>query len=75
MEHWYAYQGDLGEVICNGQYFFAWKDGCLVGTSKTLEEVKEALLWKEKLKTRESKRSVPNPFDIGARRDYPTGCR
>jgi hypothetical protein len=48
--HWYAYQGNLGEVVCNGQYFFAWKDACLIGTSKTLEEAMEALVWKERLK-------------------------
>jgi hypothetical protein len=75
MEHWYAYQGDLGEVVCNGRYFFAWKDGCLIGTSKKLEEVMEALVWKEMLKTREGRRSVPNSFNIGAWRDRPTGCR
>jgi hypothetical protein len=62
MHHWYAYQGDLGEVVCNGRYFFALKDGCLIGTSKILEEVMEALAWKERLKTRESKRSIPNSF-------------
>lgn len=64
MEHWYAYRGYLGEVICNGQYFFAWKDGCLVGTSKKLEEVMKALACKEMLKTSESRQSVPNSFII-----------
>jgi len=49
---WSAYQGPLGEIICNNRYFFAWKDGCLVGTSNTLEEAMEALVWKERLKTK-----------------------
>jgi hypothetical protein len=65
----------LGEVVCNGRYFFAWKDGCLVGTSKKLEEVMEALVWKEMLKTGESRRSVPNAFNVGVWRDLRTGCR
>jgi hypothetical protein len=47
-----AYQGPLGEVICNDRYFFAWKDGCLIGASKTLEEAMEALVWKERVKTK-----------------------
>jgi hypothetical protein len=21
-QHWHAYQGPLGEVVCNGRYFF-----------------------------------------------------
>jgi hypothetical protein len=53
--HWYAYQGNLGEVVYNDQYFFAWKDGCLIGTSKRLEEAVQALVWSERLKTSESK--------------------
>ena len=52
-QHWHAYQGPLGEVVYNGQYFFAWKDGCLIGTSKTLEEVMESLAWRETLKAGE----------------------
>jgi len=59
MEHWYAYRGDLGEIVCNGRYFFAWKDGCLIGTSKKFEEVMEALVCKEMVKIpgEQSKRS------------------
>jgi hypothetical protein len=53
IRNWYAYQGPLGEVVCNGRYFFAWKDGCLIGTSKILEEVMESLVWREMLKPRE----------------------
>jgi hypothetical protein len=53
-QHWYAYQGQLGQVVHNGWYFFAWKDGCLIGASKALEETMEALAWRERLKTRES---------------------
>jgi hypothetical protein len=50
-QHQYAYQGPLGQVVHNGWYFFAWKDGCLIGASKTLEETMEALAWRERLKT------------------------
>jgi hypothetical protein len=43
IQNWYAYQGPLGEVVCNDQSFFAWKDGCPIGASKTLEEAMEFL--------------------------------
>ena len=50
----YAYQGPLGQVVDNGWYFFAWRDGFLVGTYHTLEQALESLAWRERLKTRES---------------------
>ncbi len=50
---WYAYKGPLGKVVHKGQYFLVWKDGFLIGTSKTLEEAMESLVWRERLKSRE----------------------
>jgi hypothetical protein len=50
----YVYQGPLGQVVDNGWYFFAWKDGFLIGTYNTLEQAMETLVWRERLKTRES---------------------
>ena len=40
---WYAFEGPLGEVLHNRRFFFAWKDGCLMGTYNTLEEATESL--------------------------------
>jgi len=40
---WYAFEGLWGEVVLNARYFFAWKDGYLIGTYKTLEEAIESL--------------------------------
>ena len=48
--NWNAYQGPLGEVVCNDRYFFAWKDGCLIGASKTHEEAMEAFRLERKAK-------------------------
>jgi hypothetical protein len=51
----YAYEGPLGQVVHKGRYFFAWRDGFLIGTYHTLEQAMESLVWRERLKTRESK--------------------
>lgn len=52
MSNQYAYQGPLGEVVDNGQHFFAWREGVLVGKEyKTLEEAMEALALRKRLKT------------------------
>lgn len=40
---WYAFEGPLGEVVHNKRFFFAWKEGCLLGTYNTLEDANEAL--------------------------------
>jgi hypothetical protein len=40
---WYAFEGPLGEVVHNKRFFFAWKEGCLMGTYNTLEEATESL--------------------------------
>ena len=40
---WYAFEGPLGDVIHNGRFFFAWKEGCLMGTYNTLEEATASL--------------------------------
>jgi hypothetical protein len=46
----YAYQGPLGEIVEGSRYFFAWKDGHLLGTHGTLEEAMESLVWREHAK-------------------------
>ena len=38
IRNWYAFDGPLGEVVPNAKYFFAWKDGILIGTYSTLGE-------------------------------------
>ena len=40
---WYAFEGPLGDVIHNRRFFFAWKQGCLIGTYNTLEEATASL--------------------------------
>jgi hypothetical protein len=40
---WYAFEGPLGDVIHNKRFFFAWKEGCLMGTYNTLEEATASL--------------------------------
>ena len=40
---WYAFEKPLGEVVHNKRFFFAWKDGCLMGTYSTLGEAMESL--------------------------------
>jgi hypothetical protein len=40
---WYAFEGPLGNVIHNKRFFFAWKEGCLMGTYNTLEEATTSL--------------------------------
>jgi hypothetical protein len=40
---WYAFEGPLGEVVHNRRFFFAWKEGCLMGTYNTLQEATESL--------------------------------
>ena len=49
----YVYQGPLGEVVEGNRFFFACKDRHILGTFNTLEEAILALVWKEKLETRE----------------------
>jgi hypothetical protein len=48
---WYAFEGPLGEVIHNQRFFFAWKEGCLMGTYNSLEEATASLASREKRKT------------------------
>ena len=45
---WYAFEGPLGDVIHNKRFFFAWKEGCLMGTYNTLEEATASLTSKQK---------------------------
>jgi hypothetical protein len=48
---WYAFEGPLGEVIHNARFFFAWKEGCLMGTYNTLEEATASLASKKRRDT------------------------
>jgi hypothetical protein len=52
MSNWYPYQGALAEVTHDGRYFFARKDGFLIGTYSTLADALESLAWRERLKTK-----------------------
>ena len=40
---WYAYQGPLGDVVHKGAYFFASKDGFLIGSYETFDDAIAAL--------------------------------
>jgi hypothetical protein len=48
---WYAFEGPLGDVIHNKRFFFAWKEGCLMGTYNTLEEATASLASKKREET------------------------
>jgi hypothetical protein len=48
---WYAFEGPLGDVIHNKRFFFAWKEGCLMGTYNTLEEATASLPSRETRET------------------------
>ena len=48
----YRYQGPLGKILHNGRYFFAWKDGLVLGTYNTFEEAMESLVWRARLKAK-----------------------
>ena len=39
----FAFEGPLGEVVYDARYFFAWKEGHLMGTYSTLKEATESL--------------------------------
>ena len=45
----HEYQGWLGSVVHKGQYFFASKDGTLIGAFKTFDEAMKALVLGEML--------------------------
>jgi hypothetical protein len=44
---WHAFEGPLGDVVHNKRFFFAWKEGCLMGTYNTLEEATASLTSKK----------------------------
>jgi hypothetical protein len=41
---WYAFERGLGEIIHNKRFFFAWKEGCLMGAYNSLEEATDSLV-------------------------------
>jgi len=48
---YYAYQGPLGEVVCDDEIsFLASKDGFPIGRYNTYEEALESLEWKGRAK-------------------------
>ena len=51
MRDWFAFEGPLGEVVYNARYFFAWKEGRLMGTYSTLREATDSLTPREMRKT------------------------
>jgi hypothetical protein len=46
-------QGIFSLSLSTQRYFFAWKDGVLIGTFNALEEAMEFLVWREKLSSRD----------------------
>jgi hypothetical protein len=48
----HIYRGPLGKIVHDGRYFFASKDGLLLGTYNTFEEAMESLVWRERLKAK-----------------------
>jgi hypothetical protein len=43
IRNWYTFEDSLEEVVHNAKYFFAWKDGILIGTYNTLGEATTSL--------------------------------
>jgi len=46
----YAYRGPLGEVVRDGVFFFASRDGFPMGIYNTFEEAMASLAWKGRVK-------------------------
>ena len=60
LRNWFAFEGPLGEVVYNSRYFFAWKEGHLMGTYSTLKEATESLAPRERPKTKREMRRSPS---------------
>jgi hypothetical protein len=57
---WYGFERSAGKIIHNdNRFFFAWKDGCLVGTYNTLDEATDSLAVEES-KTRSAQVLSPS---------------
>jgi len=52
MRKCFGYQGPLWEIVEGNRYFFAWKEGRLLGIHRTFEEAIESLALKEILNAR-----------------------
>jgi hypothetical protein len=48
--NYYAYHGPLGDVVRDGVFFFASKDGFPIGTFNTFEAAMASLEWKARVK-------------------------
>jgi hypothetical protein len=48
--NFYAYQGPLGEIVRDGVFFFASKNGFPIGIYNTFEEAMASLAWKGRVK-------------------------
>jgi hypothetical protein len=55
---WYAFEGPLADVVHNKRFFFAWKEGCLMGNYTTLEEATASL----SLQKNARQTLIPNAF-------------
>lgn len=51
LHNWYTSVVPSGQVVHRDRYFFAWKDGCLIGTYTTRQEARESLAAKEGRRT------------------------
>ena len=60
LRNWFAFEGPLGEVVYNVRYFFAWKEGHLMGTYSTLKEATESLAPRERPETKREMRRWPS---------------
>jgi hypothetical protein len=61
--NYYAYQGPLGEVVRDGVFFFASKDGFPIGTYNTFEEAMASLAWKGRAKAPGCAPTIANSKD------------
>ena len=46
-----TFVGTLGQVVHYGKSFFAWQDGCLIGTYTTFDDATESLALRDYRKT------------------------
>jgi hypothetical protein len=47
LRNWRTFKGQLGQVVQKGRFFFAWKNGCFVGTFCTFDHATESLAMRE----------------------------
>lgn len=47
IQEWYSFEQPGGEILHDTKYFFAFEDGCWIGTYGTHEEALESLLLRQ----------------------------